>query len=186
MEIRAGDGLVIRPLEAADAEEVYALVDANRAHLARWMPFASGETLEATREFIAGSREQLGDDDGMQAAILSGGTIVGVVGVRGIDRTHSVTEIGYWLAEDAQGSGTMTRAVRAFADHAFTAWGLNRIEIRVAVGNDRSRAVPLRLGFVHEGTLRQVERFGDEARFEDLEVYAVLAADWPVAGSPAP
>jgi ribosomal-protein-serine acetyltransferase len=79
----------------------------------------------------------------------------------------------------------MTRAVRAFAEHAFAAWGLNRLEIRVAVGNHRSSAIPRRLGFVDEGTLRQVERFGDEDRFEDLEIYAMLAADRPGAGRPS-
>ncbi|HEY2333416.1 MAG TPA: GNAT family protein [Solirubrobacterales bacterium] len=46
-----------------------------------------------------------------------------------------------------QGSGTMTAAVRLLVDHALTVWQLNRVEIRAAVENRRSRAIPKRLGF---------------------------------------
>jgi len=42
--------------------------------------------------------------------------------------------------------------------------------------NARSRAIPERLGFTQEGTLRQVERVGD--RDLDNVVYAMLAEDW--------
>ena len=51
-----------------------------------------------------------------------------------------------------------------------------RVEIRAAQENARSRAIPERLGFTQEGTLRQVERVGD--RYLDNVVYAMLAEDW--------
>ena len=57
--------------------------------------------------------------------------------------------------------------------HALTAWELHRVEIRVATGNARSRAIPERLGFRREGTLRGAERHGE--RFLDLDVFALLA-----------
>jgi hypothetical protein len=43
-------------------------------------------------------------------------------------------------------AGTMTAAVRLLVDHALTVWRLNRVEIIVATGNRRSRAIPERLG----------------------------------------
>jgi ribosomal-protein-serine acetyltransferase len=55
-------------------------------------------------------------------------------------------------------------------------WKLNRVEIRAAVANERSRAIPRRLGFTEEGVLRQAERVGD--RFVDHVLYAMLAEDW--------
>jgi ribosomal-protein-serine acetyltransferase len=51
-----------------------------------------------------------------------------------------------------------------------------RVEIRAAPENARSRAIPERLGFTQEGTLRQVERVDD--RYLDNVVYAMLAEDW--------
>ena len=53
---------------------------------------------------------------------------------------------------------------------------LNRVEIRAAPENRRSRAIPERLGFTEEGTLRQAERVGE--RYLDSAVYAMLAEDW--------
>ena len=38
----------------------------------------------------------------------------------------------------------MTAAVRLLVDHALTVWQLNRVEIIVATGNRRSRAIPER------------------------------------------
>lgn len=70
----------------------------------------------------------------------------------------------------------MTEAVRALTTHAFTVLKLNRVEIRAAVGNVRSRAIPERLGFSQEGVARQAERIGD--RYEDSVVYSMLATEW--------
>jgi ribosomal-protein-serine acetyltransferase len=66
--------------------------------------------------------------------------------------------------------------VRALVDHAFAGWGLNRVEIRAALENARSRAIPERLGFKKEGVLREAERLGE--RFVDHALYAVLASEW--------
>jgi ribosomal-protein-serine acetyltransferase len=127
-------------------------------------------------EFIRRTRRQIVENDGFQAAIVEGNDIIGAVGFHGIDSNNRATSIGYWLTEDRQGRGIMTDAVRALTTHAFDVWGLNRVEIRVAVRNLRSRAVPHRLGFLEEGVLRQAERHGDT--FRDIVVYAMLAQDW--------
>jgi ribosomal-protein-serine acetyltransferase len=73
----------------------------------------------------------------------------------------------------------MTRTVRALVDQALIGWGLNRVEIRAAPENQRSRAIPERLGFREEGVLREAEHVGD--RFLDSVVYGMLAADWRAA-----
>jgi ribosomal-protein-serine acetyltransferase len=84
--------------------------------------------------------------------------------------------IGYWLGESFQGKGLMTGACRALLDYLFFELKLHRVEIRCAIGNARSCAVPKRLGFTKEGVLRQAQAFDDQ--FLDLEVYALLAEDW--------
>lgn len=168
----------LRLLETADAEELQALIGANRDRLARWMPWALEEDLEATRAFIALTRQQVADDDGFQAAIVDGARIAGVVGFHGVDWTHRTTCIGYWLGAEHEGRGLMTRAVRALVDHAFGAWRLNRVEIRAAPENARSQAVAERLGFTREGTLRETDRVGD--RYLDSVVFSMLAREWPV------
>ena len=140
-------GCRLRALEQSDAIELHALIEVNRAHLARWMPWAARQTREDAMNFIHSTRRQLTDGDGLQAALTSGAAIVGVAGFHGVDWPNRATSLGYWLAAAAQGHGTMTHAVRALVDHAIGTWGLNRVEIRVDVENLRSRAIPERLGF---------------------------------------
>jgi ribosomal-protein-serine acetyltransferase len=175
--------VVLRLPEESDADALAALIAANRPYLARWMPWAAGNDRDATLAFIRSARRQVADNDGFQTVIEREGRPIGVVGFHGVDWLHRSTSIGYWLAEDEQGRGTMTRAVRALVDHAIGAWRINRIEIRAGVENLRSRGVPERLGFREEGRLLQVERVGD--RWVDDVLYAMLAADWPDQPSPS-
>lgn len=167
----------LRPVEQADAPELAALVAGNRDHLARWLPWAAGNTPERTAEFVRQSMRQRARDDGFQAALRVKGRIAGVVGFHAIDRQNLATTIGYWLAASYQGRGLMTSAVETLVGHAFDEWGLHRVELRAAPDNARSRAIAARLGFREEGHLREAERFGGE--FRDLIVYSVLADEWP-------
>jgi ribosomal-protein-serine acetyltransferase len=167
----------LRLLDDDDADELYALIAADRERLARWMPWAAGQTLQGTREFIRETRRQHAGDGGMQTAIVVEAAIAGVVGVHGISWIDRTTSIGYWLGERFTGRGLMTEAVRAYTRHAFDAWGLHRMELRAAVGNAPSRAIAERLGFVFEGVARGAQVVGD--RRYDLAVYAALAPEWP-------
>lgn len=72
--------------------------------------------------------------------------------------------------------GIVTAACRVVIDEGFHNFGLHRIEIRCAVENRRSAAVPRRLGFVEEGVLREAEWLYDH--WVDLRVFSMLAHDW--------
>jgi hypothetical protein len=50
-----GEGRALRLLDDADAGELQALIEANRAHLSQWMPWAAGATLESTSALPATS-----------------------------------------------------------------------------------------------------------------------------------
>jgi ribosomal-protein-serine acetyltransferase len=176
-EFSLGDGISVRRVEDGDAQELDDVVAASRDYLAQWMPWAPGQTIDTTREFIRMAEQQVADNVGFQAVIVDGHRIIGGIGYHRIDWANRATSLGYWLAESAQGRGTMTRAVRALTAHAFHTWNLNRVEIQTGVGNARSRAIPERLGFLHEGVRRQAERVGD--RWVDHDVFAMLAQDWP-------
>jgi ribosomal-protein-serine acetyltransferase len=171
-----GEGSHLRLLDESDAPELHALIEADREQLARWLPWAVNQELEDTRAFIGGLGRQVAANDGFQAAIVWDGQIAGMIGFISVDWSHRATNIGYWLGAQFQGKGTMTAAVRALTGHALVEWELNRVEIRVASENRRSRAIPERLGFGEEGILRQAERVG--GRYVDRVVYAMLSADW--------
>lgn len=166
----------LRVYDESDVDELHALIEANRADLARWMPWAAGQDRRGTLGYLRASMRQAQADEGINTAIVEHGRIVGSIGLHNVSWNDRSSNIGYWLAAPARGRGTMTKAVEAFLGYAFGAWELHRVEIRAAVGNAPSRAIPERLGFRQEGVLREAQRVGD--RWLDLVVYAQLAPEW--------
>jgi ribosomal-protein-serine acetyltransferase len=74
-----------------------------------------------------------------------------------------------------QGKGIITLCVKKLVFYSFQKLKLNRIQIKVAVGNQKSAAIPQRLGFHFEGVERDGEKHND--RFFNLEVYSLLHSD---------
>ena len=175
--LSAGDELQLHLLEEGDADELFALVDANRAYLREWLPWLDQNTeVEHTRAFIRATRKQHADRNGFTCGIRWRGALVGVVGVHAIDWPNRKTSLGYWVAEPHQGRGIITRACAALLPYLFDELGLNCVEIGCAVANARSNAIPDRLGFAREGVLRQREWLYDH--FVDHVVYSLLASEW--------
>lgn len=157
-------------------DELQTVVDRNLAHLRPWMPWATDSASPGDLEaFVHLSRARLAEGKGFFAAIRHRGALAGTIGLQ-IEPRDRAGEIGYWLDRAAEGQGLATRCVVAVLDLCFGQLGLYRVEIRCAPGNARSRAIPERLGFVLEGTLRGAERFGEDD-YRDLVVYAKLATD---------
>lgn len=165
------------PLDLTDADELFSLTDANRVHLRQWLPWLDGvRRVDDTRTFIRAAQAQAARNDGLQLALMVDGGIAGVVGHHHVDWRNRSTSLGYWIGESYQGRGLATAACRALLTRAFGTGRLNRIEIRCASGNHRSRAIPVRLGLREEGLLREAEWLYDH--FVDHVVYAALAREW--------
>ena len=174
--IRLDERCHLRLLEENDADELYALIAANREMLARWMPWAATQTREDVLDFIRRGRRQWAANEGFQAGVIEDGALAGSIGFGALSWPNRSVAIGYWLGAAAQGRGTMTRAVAALVRYAFEIYRLHRVEIRVGTENGRSRAIPERLGFTHEGTLRGAEWLNE--RFIDHAVYGLLVQEW--------
>ena len=158
----------------SDAERLFELIDSNRAHLREWLPeLLAIETVEQQREWL---QERIADTGGEKPLlIIVDDNVVGVIGAH-IQEQNASADVGYWRAEGQQGRGITTRSCAAIVDELLQVKGLNRIVIRAAVENTRSRAIPERLGFIHEGVERQAVKLPD--RFVDMAVYSMLASEW--------
>jgi ribosomal-protein-serine acetyltransferase len=175
--IKIRDDLELGLLEQRHAEELFALVEQNREYLREWLPWVdNSRSLADSQEFIKGSLEQFASNGSFGTGILYQGKLAGAIGFHYIDWSNRSTSIGYWLAASFQGKGLMTKACRILVDYAFNELGLNRLEIRCATENTKSRAIPQRLGFKQEGTIRQAELLYDH--YVDLVVYGILASEW--------
>ena len=175
---RSVDGEVaLALLEEQDAAGLFRLIEENRAYLRRYLPWLDQNTRpDHTAAFIRASLQQFAARDGLACGIRFRGELAGVAGLHRIDWPNRRTSIGYWLAEAHQGKGVVTRACAGLLDYVFGELGLHHAEIACAPGNARSCAIPERLGFVREATLRQREWLYDQ--FVDHVVYGMLASEW--------
>jgi ribosomal-protein-serine acetyltransferase len=173
--------VALRVLREDDAVELFALTDANRAYLRRWLPWVDLVMSEDdSRSFIASATTQREEGRGPTFGILCDGALAGVVGFLPVDRVNRIAEIGYWLAPAEQGRGVMTQCCRFVVRYGFLTLDLNRIQIAAGTENHVSRAIPERLGFQFEGILRARESL--YGTFIDHAMYSLLRSDFDAAG----
>jgi ribosomal-protein-serine acetyltransferase len=171
------DATSLRVLREDDSAALFAVTDANRAFLRRWLPWVDAVTSEEdSRSFLATVSAQRKEGRGPTFGVLCHGALAGVVGYLPIDRVNSVGEIGYWLAEREQGRGVMTACCRFVVRYGFLTLDLNRIQIAAGIENVASRAIPERLGFKFEGILRGRENL--YGTFIDHAMYAQLRSEF--------
>ena len=163
----------LKILEEREAEQLFKLVDSNRDYLAEFLPFVEHtKKVEYSKHFIHSALQQFIDGNGFHCGIWSNKELIGVIGLHYLDLVNKTTSIGYYLAEDFQKKGIMTKCTQALIRYVYEVYDINRIEIRMSTKNKKSRAIPIRLGFTHEGILRSNERLQGE--FSDIYVFSLL------------
>lgn len=171
------DNLFFEPLNLRHIEIVYNAIDQNRKFLRKWLPFVDftnkmGDTEKFIRSII--ERPLASRDD--VYVIWFRHEFAGLIGFKDADRINDKIEIGYWLVEKMTGKGIATEATRKMVNLAFRNMNMNRVQIRCGVGNNKSSAIPKRLGFTLEGIERGGERHGSS--YIDLEVFSLIKRDW--------
>jgi RimJ/RimL family protein N-acetyltransferase len=176
--------LVIRCYEPSDVERLAESVRENVDHLKPWMPWAHAEPepIEEKEKRIKRFRGMfdLGQDyvygifDPEETRLLGGTGLHTRLG-------ESQLEIGYWLHKDFINQGLVTESTAALIKVAFELVHVHRLEIHCDPGNFASAAIPRKLGFTHEGTLRAKTRFLDG--WSDSMIWGLLDTEYP--NSPA-
>jgi ribosomal-protein-serine acetyltransferase len=174
-QIREGVHLAL--LEERHAEEAFSRVDQDRVYLREWLPWVDAtESVDDILTFIRSSREQFAASKGFAAGIWNQGKFCGTIGSHNFDMLNRKAEIGYWLGRSFQGQGIMTAACRTVVSHLLGEMDLNRVAIHCAKENEKSAAIPLRLGFTEEGMAREANLL--HGTFHDLRQFAMLKKDW--------
>jgi ribosomal-protein-serine acetyltransferase len=175
-EILAGEGLLLRKLRQESAAAIFDLINRNRQYMRHWLPFVDNTwKIDDTEIFVKSVVEGEFKRD-IVFEIWHYDHFAGLIALKDVDRWNKKAEIGYWLDPDLEGKGLMTRCCIALIDCAFRKMGLNRIQVRVGIGNARSSRIPEKLGFRFEGIERAGEKFSD--KYIDLEVYSLLKKEW--------
>ncbi len=158
------------------AGALFELTDKNRAFLKKWLPWLDTVTKPSdTKEFIEAQLLRFQRGEALHVTIFYRDDISGVLGYDQIDQANGIGRIGYWQAQEYSGKGIMTKSVKSLIELGFEYYSLNRIEIRCAVNNLKSRAIPERLGFRQEGTIRRALKVNGE--YVDHMVYGLLKGE---------
>jgi RimJ/RimL family protein N-acetyltransferase len=175
--------LVIRCWNPADAPLLKAAVDASLEHLRPWMPWAEQEP-QALDQKIEGLRRFRGKFDLGQDFVYGifnrqESQVLGGTGLH-TRAGEGAREIGYWIHADWINRGLATEASAALTRVAFEIDHVDRVEIHCDPANVRSAAVPRKLSYTHEATLRQRLPLSDGA-FRDAMIWTLLAGEYPAS-----
>jgi RimJ/RimL family protein N-acetyltransferase len=124
------------------------------------------------------ARYEQGRCDGTSEAFAiedDAGEFLGCVMAFGIEDDARTGELGYLVAAGARGRGVGTAALRLLTEWGFTERGLVRLELMISVGNEASKLVAERAGYVREGVLRSL--YVKEGVREDHELWSCLPSD---------
>ncbi|MFC7322925.1 GNAT family N-acetyltransferase [Halobacillus campisalis] len=167
--------LFIRIPRPGDGKAVYQAMRASKKELLPWMPFAQKEQTEEETEINireAHIRFLQRDDLRMLAFLKETGELVCSTGLHRMDWDVPKFEIGYWTDTRFSGNGYTTEVVEGLANFAFNKLSAKRVEVRCDAKNIRSLAIPERLGFKMEGTLRNDDVSVDGSELRDTLIYA--------------
>ena len=169
--------LELRLPEKEFAQTLFQIVENQRTYLEKWLPWVEKTTCEKdSLKFLKSSILFNNGGQKLTTFIFYEKKLVGSVAFVKIDKVNRAAEIGYWLSENMQGEGIVTQSCERLIKYGFEKMNLHRIEINVAPENLKSLAIPQKLGFHHEGTIRESLFFND--KFYDGERFSLLKREW--------
>jgi len=174
--LKVRDDIELRSVAEKDAGEILEIVRRNYEHLRPFLQWVTTDySLESAQDFIRQTQQADAENTSRTFCIFYHEKLVGVISFVNFSWTSKHTEIGYWIDENYEGKGIVTESCKALIIYAFEELEMNRIEIRCATENIRSRAIPERLNFKLDGVLRQ--SIWRHTRFFDVAIYSMLAEE---------
>ncbi|HWW40161.1 GNAT family protein [Pedobacter sp.] len=171
--LNVDDHIKLELTHESQADVLFNAIDNNRKHLSAFLPWVGNmQSVNDLKAYIKGSEVLIQQQKEISFAILYEQVVVGRIGLHHLNILNRSGAIGYWLIKEAEGKGIVTKSCKSIINYGFNELGLNRIEIKAAVCNLRSQAVPEKLNFRREGLLRQAELVNNE--FLDLVLYSLL------------
>ena len=172
--------LVVRCYNPSDVRMLAESVTESVEHLRPWMPwvYAEPEEIEVKRQRLKRFRGMFDLGQNFVYGIFNPEEtkLVGGTGLHPRLGQHEL-EIGYWIHKDYINQGLVTESTAALVKVAFEIVRVHRLEIHCDPGNVASAAIPRKLGFTHEGTLRAKTPFLE--RWSDSMIWGLLENEYP-------
>jgi RimJ/RimL family protein N-acetyltransferase len=178
--------LVIRCWSPRDAPLLQEAIARSLEHLLPWMPWAQREheeSLETKVQRLRRFRADFDLDRDYFYAIFSADEAK-VLGGTGLHTRagEGAREIGYWIHAHHVRKGFATETAAALTRVAFEVDRVRRVEIHCDPANQLSAAVPRKLGFTHDATLRS-RALTVDGKPREAMIWSLLSEEYP--GAPA-
>ena len=148
--------LILRPWREDDAEALYKYAsDPDIGPPAGWPPHTS---VESSRDII----RTIFSAPETYAVCQKDGSAIGSIGLK-LNGSTDMTdrddecELGYWIGKPFWGQGMIPEASRALLRHAFENLGMRAVWCGYYEGNEKSKRVQEKLGFVYQYTTEGLE-----------------------------
>lgn len=168
--------LRLRPFTGADGDALFALH--SDAFVLRYWDSPPWQERGRADRFIEVCRNLAEEGSGARVAVelIDGASFIGWCSLTSWNPTYRSAALGYCFDAAAWGHGYATEAARSLLGWAFDTLDLNRVQAEADTRNAASARVLEKLGFVHEGTLREDCVVNGDV--SDSWVYGLLRRDW--------
>jgi RimJ/RimL family protein N-acetyltransferase len=147
----------IRRFQPEDVPALFWAVRESLPQIRRWMAWCGADySMRDSMDFVLSCGQEWRADRRYNFAIYdrSEQTLLGSVGLSGVNRTHHLANLGYWVRSSRTGRGVASAAVRLAARFAFYELHLKRLELVIAEGNHSSIRVAEKVRAHREGILK--------------------------------
>jgi ribosomal-protein-serine acetyltransferase len=167
------DTLTLRLATVDDTEELFRLIDTNRAYLRTHLGWVDmTKKASDTKKYVEENFPLWLSLKALHLLICKNNAIIGSIGLHNINMLNKGCEIGYWIDQNHQGQGIMTTCIKALLEYLFHTLKLHRIELRCALDNTKSQNIAKRLGFKEEAVLQ--DALFHNGTYFDTYLYALI------------
>ncbi len=169
--------LILRPFQADDAEDVFALLSAQTVHCFQDMKPAEADDV---RKEI-GRLHERPEENYFAVCLKESGKVIGEL-FTGAEEDGDTASPCWMLHPDYQGKGYAFEAVHAYFDYLFYEKKMRRLYAYTEEDNKPSRKLCERLGMRQEGMFLEFISFVNDPDgtplYENTVQYAILKKEW--------
>ena len=174
--------LRLRPFVGSDAHDLFAMHSS--ATVLRYWDAPPWTDHGRAEQFLTACRRMAEEGTGARLAVerVADEVFIGWCSLTRWNAQYRSASLGYCFQSSAWGHGYATEAARVLLRWAFDTLDLNRVQAETDTRNVASARVLEKLGFVHEGTLR--EDCVVDGQVSDSRVHGLLRRDWQPSHEP--
>ena len=164
-------------------EEFYNLIEKNKNHIAKTFPVTleHSSDLEKTKQFIALNQDKENHKEGyfFYPRDINTNALIGYLCIKSIDNQKAKCELGYFIDEDYQGKGIISKLVSETLAFCFNTLKMNKVFICTSKINTASLQIALKHHFKQEGILREEFKSSD-GTLEDVVYFGLLKSEYNI------